>query len=350
MQEGVAKGVFPGGVLLVSRDGELLFEAGYGKASLYTGRPVTRETVFDLASLTKPLATTLAVADLAAKGRMGLDQQIGEIFPEIRSQEKSRVRIDQLLAHVSGLPAYQPYYRTLCRLPAARRRKALEGLLFREPLVHSPGEATLYSDPGFMLLARAVERTAGLRLDRYTAQNLYQPLGLKDLFYLETQAPGPRPGFAATSFCNWRGRLLEGEVQDENAHCLGGIAGHAGLFGTGRAVHQLLSALLKGVKGDHPLFSQALLEKFLSPYREGGKAHERALGFDMPAVAFSSAGALFDRESTFGHLGFTGTSFWMEIKRGVIVVLLTNRVHPSPENEKIRQFRPRLHDCIMAAF
>ncbi|HMA66214.1 MAG TPA: serine hydrolase domain-containing protein, partial [Desulfosalsimonadaceae bacterium] len=345
MEEAAASGVFPGAALAVFRRRQLLFSAAYGRANVFSNRPVTLDTVFDLASLTKPLATSLAVMDLAARGQMGLEQSVAEIFPEFRCPGKERVQIRHLLAHISGFPAYRPYYLELARIPAAQRREALLQRLLEEPLVYWPGEQTLYSDLGFMLLCLAVEKSSGLRLDRYVEDNIYQPAGIRDLFFIDQQEARPRKDFAATEYCSWRSRVLEGEVHDENAFSMGGICGHAGLFGTVRAVSGLLMHLLDAYCGRKPGTPQALVQRFLRRH----PCSERALGFDMPSMAGSSAGLYFDRDATVGHLGFTGTSFWMALDRAVFIVLLSNRIHPDRDNERIHAFRPRLHDCIMAA-
>jgi len=353
MRQGLAEGVFPGAVLLVSRAGSRHFMAAYGSANQYTGRPVTLDTVFDLASLTKPLATALAVMDLLEKGKIALDQPVGEILPEFLSADdarsgggKRKIRIDHLLAHVSGLPDYRPFYKELCLWPLAERRRKLLFCLRRLPLLSAPGEKVFYSDPGFMLLALAIEKIAGCRLDRYVQTQIYEKRGIRDLFFIDTRQPPPDRAYAATEYCPWRQRLIEGAVHDENAYALGGVCGHAGLFGTSVAVDALLRGLLQCLAGENRWFSRSILASFLRSYPGSG----RALGFDMPSVRDSSAGSRMERNRTFGHLGFTGTSFWMETARAITVVLLTNRVHPGRRNERIKAFRPQLHDCIMSGF
>ncbi|MFW5936990.1 MAG: serine hydrolase domain-containing protein, partial [Desulfosalsimonas sp.] len=311
------------------------------------------DTVFDLASLTKPLATTLAVMDLIEKGKIAMDQPVGEILPEfLRADEarsgsgRAKIRIDHLLAHVSGLPDYRPFYKELRLWPLVERRRKLLFCLRRLPLLSVPGETPLYSDSGFMLLTLAIERVAGCRLDRYVQTQIYEKQGFRDLFFIDTRQPPPDRAYAATEDCPWRRRLMEGAVHDENAYVLGGVCGHAGLFGTVQAVDALLQGLLQCLSGEKHWFPPSILAHFLSPYAHSG----RALGFDMPSARGSSAGQRMDRSSTFGHLGFTGTSFWMETARAISIVLLTNRVHPDRRNERIKAFRPALHDCVMSGF
>ncbi len=197
-----------------------------------------------------------------------------------------------------------------------------------------------------MLLRRVVEAVGGLRLDRFAARRVYRPLGLEDLFFVDLNRPAVPREFAATEVCPWRGFLLEGQVHDENAWCVGGVDGQAGLFGTAGAVGVLLSALMaafEGRDGAGP-FDAGRVRELLSPGRPGA----RALGFDTPSAQGSSSGNRFSPR-TVGHLGFTGTSFWIDLDRRVAVVLLTNRVHPSRANDRIRAFRPGIHDAVMDA-
>jgi CubicO group peptidase (beta-lactamase class C family) len=344
MQAAVAENIFPGGVLLVSKANTVAFFEAYGYADIFSKRPATKETVFDLASLTKPLATTLAVMRLILQGRMELDQQLGSILPRFKNSDKSRITIKHLLCHNSGLPDYRPYYRSLDKVPPHRRKDALYDLLAEEPLVNPIGVEVLYSDLGFMVLNRAVERIAAQGLDRFVAAEIYSRLGLENLFFVKTGSKGRGAQFAATEHCPWRGFFLDGVVHDENAYAVGGIDGHAGLFGTAEGVYCLLKALLAEFHGKSAdvLFERKLVQLFFKPHNNTG----RALGFDTPSATESSCGRYFSPNSV-GHLGFTGTSFWMDLDRHVIVILLTNRVHPSRDNLEIKSFRPKLHDMVM---
>ncbi len=344
MQQAVTNKVFPGAVLLVSKkDGVELYEA-YGVAELGTRRAVTLQTVFDLASLTKPLATTLAVMMLVRQNRLGLEQHLADVLPAFGTTDKAAIKIKHLLFHNSGLPDYRPYYLQLERLPSGQRRDALHKLLVNEPLIHPIGSRVLYSDLGFMILAWLIEHSCGQRLDRFVSEKIYKPLGIDTLFFAAGTGCQSRDMFAATEQCPWRNRLLVGQVHDENADVVGGVQGHAGLFGTAAAVQKLLFELLSVYHGDpRPrLFQTDLVRLFFK--RLPGT--DRALGFDMPATKNSSAGNYFST-NTVGHLGFTGTSFWMDLNRSIIVVLLTNRIHPTRANETIKAFRPVLHDEVM---
>jgi len=344
MKEAVEDDVFPGGVLLVSRKNSILFFKAYGFSNVFSGTKMTRDTIFDLASLTKPLATTLAIAWLVQQDMLALEDTLGSILPQFDKTEKAEIQIRHLLCHNSGLPDYRPYYQTLREIPIENREKALLNLLLRESLSRSIGKAVEYSDLGFMILKRIAESTSGQPLDRIVTEHVYEPLGLQTLFFAGCNVPPARARFAATEICPWRKALLEGVVHDDNAYVMGGVEGHAGLFGTAAEVNTLLSILLVSFQGRAPIhiFKKDLLHLFFR--RQQGS--NRALGFDMPSQPDSSSGKYFSERSV-GHLGFTGTSFWMDLESTITVILLTNRVHPSRDNIKIRAFRPKLHNTVM---
>jgi len=349
MTDALSDNVFPGAVLLVSVNGKILFFDAYGSANKLSGKKMTRDTVFDLASLTKPLATTLAVMKLVQEGRLEIQDKLASILPLFRNTEKEDIRIINLLAHNSGFPDYRPYYLSLCSLPQNKRESALRDLLVKEPLLYPPGENVLYSDPGFMILRWVIETVSGSRLDCFLYDKIYKPLGLENLFfvdldYKEKKGKERNGSFAATEICPWRNILLEGVVHDENAYLMGGIEGHAGLFGTAGNANLLLSELLLSF---HGISNRAVIDgKQANHFLRRREGASRVLGFDAPSLTGSSAGIHFSRNSI-GHLGFTGTSFWMDLDKLVIVILLTNRVHPSRENVKIKGFRPVLHDIVM---
>lgn len=339
-------GVFPGAVLRVSRSGESVYEGAIGYADLTIGERVTADTVFDLASLTKPLATALAALLLLQKGALSMEETAGNFLPPLSGTDKALVTIRELLTHTGGLPDYRPYFKHLWRLPEDQRRDALIEWVAREPLTAPIGSRTIYSDLGFFLLQRVIESAAGMALDRFFRESVARPLGCPDLFFSNDRREMARHRIAATEFCPWRERLIRGEVHDENAYCLGGVGGHAGLFGTAAAVERLLLELLAAWhgRGEAGVFDPDVVKRFLKRPRSGG----RALGFDVPGPGPSSSGRYFSFQ-TVGHLGFTGTSFWMDLERQILVVFLTNRVHPTRDNEKIRAFRPCLHDAVQSA-
>ena len=349
MAHAVHEGVFPGSVLLVAKEGQIVFFEALGHARLRPERAMTKDTVFDLASLTKPLATTLALMILVQQGRLRLDQTLGSTVPEFLGTHKQGIAIGQLLSHCSGLPDYRPYYETLTKVPFPGRNRVLQNLLLGEESVYEPGKACLYSDIGFMILKWVVEAVAEKPFDRFVEESVYGPLKLKDLFFilLDNHSRRDDRPYGATEDCPWRGRTLEGEVHDENAHALGGVAGHAGLFGTAQDISILLLELLKAYLGESStgLFHHDVVRAFFQRHSDVGSW---ALGFDTPSRPDSSSGRHFSDRSV-GHLGFTGTSFWMDLQKAVMVVLLSNRIHPSRKNEKIAGFRPLLHDTVMGA-
>jgi len=336
MRDAVASRCFPGAVLLVSEQGRILLHRAYGMADIFNGEAMTCDTVFDLASLTKPLATTLAVMQLVQQGVVSLDRPCYAYCPGFQEGGKEKITLRHLLSHCSGLPAWKPYYLRFSGIDPKARNDLLRRVIFAEPLSAAPGERTEYSDLGFLMLQWVVEYITGKALDNYLSATLFGPLGLTSLFFVRHDQPQlhSRYRYAAT------------EVHDDNAHWIGGVAGHAGLFGTAGAVWNLLQGLLATDTGweQHLIFERIWVQRFFE--RQIGST--RTLGFDTPSQTASSAGHLFSDESI-GHLGYTGTSFWMDRKRGVVIILLTNRVHPSRYDTRIKTFRPRLHDAVMRA-
>lgn len=345
MHSALEQRVFPGAVLLVGVEGNVVLHKAYGMADLFSERPMTRDTLFDLASLTKPLAMAVACMVLVQQDRLDLDLPCAAIWPSFFKEDKKKITPRHLLSHTSGLPPWMPYFMRLRHMPPVERVAALERFIQAEPLNNLPGQKDDYSDLGYILLQWLVERISGLPLDQWVRKQVYDPLNLSRLFYLDLGRAGlPREQFAAAELCPWRNRLLCGQVHDDNAYVMGGVAGHAGLFGTAMAVFELLQALLKadGQASSPSIFEPAVVHIFFE--RQG--AHRYALGFDTPSDQASSAGHYFPADSV-GHLGFTGTSFWANRQKQAVVVLLTNRVHPSRFNLAIKTFRPQLHDAIM---
>lgn len=340
--------IFPGGVLLVATQDRIRFLESVGKANLYAGTPMTTDTVFDLASLTKPLATTLCAMALVQTGKIGLDVPLRRMIPDFTPTDKADITPRQLLSHTAGLAAYRPYHESLRHLEHGPAKAALRKALLDDPRLAEPGTECLYSDIGFMILEWIMETLTQETLDRLVIQLIYAPLGLEDrLFFNPLPRVRPAP-YAATEDCPWRGKVLEGEVHDDNAYVVGGVAGHAGLFGTVEAVFQLLQVLLRAWRQRHSAHVPLTGETVQTFFKRQTPGQTWALGFDTPSRPDSSSGRYFSDRSV-GHLGFTGTSFWMDLDREITVILLTNRVHPSRNNERIKSFRPHLHDTVMAA-
>jgi CubicO group peptidase (beta-lactamase class C family) len=344
MQQAIADKVFPGAVLLVSKNGSIVFHEAFGFRNFFAQLPMTSVTIFDLASLTKPLATALAVMVLVQQKKVGLNQNLGDVLPAFNKDQKASIKVKHLLYHNSGLADYRAFYKKIANLPLEKRKTALRELLMKEPLVHAIGSRVVYSDIGFMILEWLIEEIGGKRIDHFVSDMVYNPLGLENLFFIDLWADRKPGVFAATEQCNWRRQLLSGQVHDENAYVVGGVQGHAGLFGTAPDVHRLLGHLLAAYHGRPAtrLFQPDTVRLFFRRLAAGDKA----LGFDAPSLNGSSSGKLFSHRSV-GHLGFTGTSFWMDLDRSIIVILLTNRVHPTRDNEAIKVFRPALHDEVM---
>jgi serine-type D-Ala-D-Ala carboxypeptidase len=349
LEEAVAAGVFPGGVLLVADAGEVLLEHSFGvraRVGPSAGVPVTRDTVYDVASLTKPAVTAALVLRLVEAGRLALDTPAAAFVPELG---RRAVRIRDLLSHSAGLPAWRPYYETLVGLPAADRREAIVRLAAAEAPEVAVGERAIYSDLGFILLGTAVERAGGERLDRLAARALFGPLGMTSSRFVDLAARERPLDVAPTEACPRRG-LLTGEVHDDNAHAAGGILGHAGLFSTAVDLSRLTAALVASWHGEIVPggFPPALVREMWSPSGVPGSTWR--LGWDSPSPipGSSSAGELWPRDGV-GHLGFTGCSLWIDPPRRRWVILLTNRVHPSRNDNRIRQVRPAVHDAIASA-
>ncbi|MCP3955967.1 MAG: beta-lactamase family protein [Desulfobacterales bacterium] len=324
--------------------GKVVFHAAFGQADLFAGTPMTAQTFFDLASLTKPLATTLALMRLVEDRRLDLDQPVVEILPSLDRSGKQKITARHLLTHTSGLPSWRPWFIHLWDCPRARRREELHRFLIAEPLETETGEVTAYSDLGFMLLAWIIEEISGQRLDHFVNAAVYDPLGIEDLFYLDRWSVSvPVDRFAATQLCPWRQRLLKGQVDDDNTWAMGGIGGQAGLFGTAIEVSVLAETLRLTAAGTSvsDLFTTRNVNRFFERQASG-----RALGFDVPNRTDSSTGHYL-ADSSVGHLGHTGTSFWIDPEKALVVTLLTNRVHPFRFSTGIQSFRPRLHDTVV---
>lgn len=309
-------------------------------------RLIDDKTVFDLASLTKPLVTVLAVAGLVEKGFFTINSNISQLLSGYPMRpETAQIQLWQLLAHCSGLPAHRPYFVEMLKMKKEQRGNWLVETILSEPHHYKTGRKHVYSDLGFMLLGKIVERWSGKRLDHYFREKIAAELNLtEELYFSPGEAITGDKSFAVTEVCPWTHRWLAGRVHDDNCRVLGGVAGHAGLFGTLDGVAGLC-AILNAIwanRASSRIISGKMLRYLLRRVNGSGWC----CGFDSPSEHGSSAGTYFSKQSV-GHLGFTGTSFWMDLQRGISIVLLTNRVYPSRKNELIRTFRPQLHDTVM---
>ena len=360
LQAAVAEGVFPGAQLAVRVRGELQCLLVAGRlSSVPPGPPVQASTIYDLASLTKPLVTVTSILLLIQYGKVALDDSLRQAFAELEGVPIGQATVRDILAHRSGLPGWRPLYERLEARGLAHEgaggsqvsREDLVQLIRDEPLIYGRGARSIYSDLGFMLLGLLVERVSGLPLDQWYEQAIAQPFGAAPLLFCPLagcrQSSIDPAMIAPTEQDAWRQRLLCGEVHDENAASMGGVAGHAGLFGTAESVLAVSGAWLRAYHGNESILDGELVRQFVIR-QESAAGSSWALGWDTPSVP-SSSGVYFSPQS-FGHLGYTGTSLWIDPLCGLEVVLLSNRVHPSRKNEKIKVFRPLLHDLIYREF
>ena len=349
LEDGTKEGVYPGAVLLIACRGEIVFLKAVGHRSIVPmKRPMKIDTVFDLASLTKPLATTLVMMKVVDQGIIDLDQALSELLPFADLRDKRKLTPRLLLSHAAGLADWKPFFMGLIQFPPEIRRAILREQIIGLPFAYSPGTSCIYSDLGFMILEWVIQERTGERLPSYLDRDFFGPLSLKKTFLGSENRPKDvtPEQMAATEDCPWRKKVIQGDVHDENAYALGGYSGHAGLFGTAEEIHAVVDLLREhywGRRRDY--FSPDTVRSFFKR-QEIAKDCTWALGWDTPSPVNSSAGKTFSSNSV-GHLGFTGTSVWMDLEKDVVVVLLSNRIHPTRTNEKIRAFRPKLHDKVM---
>jgi CubicO group peptidase (beta-lactamase class C family) len=361
----IAAAEIPGAVVLarMPRDGEVLDHCSVrGLAVVRPERlPMTRETIFDLASLTKPIATTTAILWLVHDGAIGLDDPVSKFLPTFSERDKDGVTLRHLLAHASGLKPWRAFHDVLLEkerktgerligTPAAR--EFVIDRVLRSGLVHEPGAAAVYGDLDFITLGAVVEAVSHQGLDDFCRERIFEPLGLRETFFVPTGEAGGLPDplrqrVAATENCPWRERVVWGEVHDPNAFAMGGVAGHAGLFASADDVMKFAQVVLDVWHGRSDALPRELLRAF-TERQNLPKGSDWALGWDTPSAGRSSSGQHFGTHSI-GHLGFTGTSLWIDLEREAVVVMLTNRVHQVAKRSRF-ELRPIVHDRILEAF
>ncbi len=383
---GIEEGVFPGGATAVFLSGKLIHLSSAGQAQRVPSTvAMTDEALFDLASVTKIAATTSALAVLLGRGQLSLEDPISRFWPGFGRAGKQPVTVRHLLSHSSGLPAWKPFFLEVardaeaaplfaCDKPnlevlgqAAQRGKAMVLAAIEEtPLERAPGEAAVYSDLGFIALGRLVELLSGTPLEDFVARKVFAKMALPALGYRPLWKPASADALIATTgVCRPREpapgqegivpapdptrppEARPGEVDDDNAFAMGGVAGHAGLFGTARDLAAFGSAVLEELRGAQRLAPEAVWRALCT--RDATPGTTRALGFDTPSEKDSSAGRYLAASRSVGHLGFTGTSLWLDLERQLAIALLTNRVHPSRANVAIKPFRPAFHDAVVEA-
>lgn len=348
---GVTGRVFPGASACIawSENGQsMLADAASGRL-MDAGPAADVNTLYDLASITKPVVATAALR-LVAAGKIALDARADSVVSDVRGGVGGQATLEKLLSHRGGLSPWGGLYLDVPHEvgSGAARRWIVSEASRRADETHAKG--AVYSDLGYLIAGEMIARAYGGTLDKVIAQEVTQPIGIADEVFFMGALPADRRSHlskrsAPTESCEWRGRVIRGEVHDENAAALGGVAGNAGMFGIARGVAKFGLAMLDVLAGRSTFLPKELLVSALAE-RPGGSYR---VGWDGKSGENSSAGRRLSARS-FGHLGFTGTSIWCDPDRDLVVVLLSNRVHPSRANEKIRGFRPAFHDAVVAAF
>jgi serine-type D-Ala-D-Ala carboxypeptidase len=343
LRSGVAQRAFPGAAVAVTHQGKLIAHKGLGRFTYDATSPaITAETIYDLASVTKVIATTTACMILYDRGLFKLDQPLVELLPGFaesgagQKDARRQVTLRMLLAHSSGLPAYIKLFQT------AHNKDELLAQALRVPLTANPGSRAEYSDIGFILLGQAMEKLFGEPLDQFCQREIFFKLNLAHTCFnpiagLKLAIPPTEDDRA------FRHRLIQGEVNDENASVMGGVAAHAGCFSTVLDVSVFAQCILQG---GTPLVKKETLGIF-TRRQDSPAGTSRALGWDTPSQP-SQSGRYFSSRS-YGHLGYTGTSLWIDPDRQLSVTLLTNRTWPDRGSQSIKQLRPAFHDAIIEA-
>ena len=342
LQAAANGGAFPGAAYGVLHRGSIVALEAVGRFTFADdSMQVVAETSFDLASVSKVVATTAMAMLLWQRGSLDLDALLGDLLPGfvLGGRQRARVTLRMVLAHASGLPGYAPFFET-----CASSEEVLRAAL-RLPLTAEPGTRAEYSDPGFILLGKALEVLAEEEMDRFCEREIFAPLGMRAIRFraaVEQRAAIP-PTEDDTHF---RHRIVQGQVHDENCFLLGGVCGHAGLFAPARDVLRFADAMLAPLRpGASGTLFHADTVKLFTTRAKLVEGSSRALGWDTPSGAPSSSGTRFSAAS-FGHLGYTGTSLWIDPVQDLSVVLLTNRTFPTRNNKAIQEVRPMFHDAI----
>lgn len=383
LDKAVDEKIFSAASLMVARGKDILCHVQSGTTSFEEGaKSVDEKTIFDIASLTKPFSTaTLMMLSCPAIPNL-TTLCVGDF---ISSSHYGKVTLGQLLNHTSGLPAWRNYYQYYTRDDIARPEvdagknnpivatekssflrhekiaeqnpnheqitQTLVQIILKETPHSKPGIKCEYSDLGYILLGYILEQIYSKKLEQIFDEKIASPLALSSTFYNRLPLTEEKQlfSYAATEKCAWRGKTLLGEVHDDHAWLMGGVAGHAGLFSTTADIHRWLSELRDARNGTSHFISKEIFDLFqFLPEKRERQPRFFTLGFDTPSQP-SSSGKHFSAH-TLGHLGYTGTSFWWDMTTDEMIVLLTNRVHPSRENDKIKNFRPYLHDLVWSLY
>ena len=341
MQTAINDSVFPGGVVGVLRNGSLVWQQAYGYHDYTKTKEVQANGVYDLASISKIMATTTSMMKLVDEGKVSLDDPISKYIPEFNDGKKKEITIRHFLLHTSGLPAFRIYVDEL------RTRDELVEAVRNEPLINEPGEEYVYSDLGFILLAEIIEEVSGKRIDQYVHDEFFEPMGMTSTTYnpenIGRFLTNRIPPTEIDTVYN-RG-LVHKRVHDERAYFMDGVSGHAGLFSSVQDMAKYFFMLLNdGIYGGHQYISPEIIDLFTS---HQSPINRRGLGFDRKSEGFSTAGTLTS-ENSFGHTGFTGTSFWVDPDENIAIVILTNRTYPNRSyGSRISRIRAEIADAVM---
>ncbi|WP_026691307.1 serine hydrolase domain-containing protein [Alteribacter aurantiacus] len=338
LDEFMQMGEIPGAVVSVSHKGEVILEEAVGYRTIFPDKqPMKRNTVFDVASLTKVTTTLPAVLLLLERGKLRLDDKASFFLPKMISPDKEAITIKHLLTHTSGLPAHRPYYEEKLGKDEVIER------IYQEKLEAPIGEQVIYSCLGFILLYKIVETITGERFDRFVEREVFEPLEMTESGF---NPDFPRERYAATEYSEYLNDYKHGVVHDDNAEWMGGVSGNAGLFSTVGDLQKIVSmfeqdGVFRGKRLLSPVTTRLARENLTS-----FAPQHRGLGWDMKSPALSSCGDFFSDKS-YGHTGYTGTSLWIDPEAELSVILLTNRVHFGREKPIVR-LRPLLHNIVRA--
>jgi CubicO group peptidase (beta-lactamase class C family) len=346
IKQSIHKKIFPGGVLLIAHNGEIIYHKSYGYYDYNSDSEIVQtDTPYDIASLTKVLATTPAILKLYDKNQLDLNQPLSDFYPNLYKKNLGSATINDLLLHQSGLPAWKPLYKS-----SKTKDQLIENVLLTK-LEHKRKEKCVYSDLGFILLGDLIEKITGYSLDTFCRDYLFNPLGLKSIRYIsllnyERTITKTKKLFPPTGLDEYRKRIIQGEVHDTNAWLMGGIAGHAGLFSEAKDVAAMGQLFINnGIYNARRVLRYKAIQLTLT--NQSPKISNRFLGWDTPSPKSSSGKYL--SKGSFGHLAFTGPSIWIDSDRQLIITFLCNRTHPNPQANQMKSFRPRLHDIIIEA-
>jgi beta-N-acetylhexosaminidase len=343
IQTAIKDSAFPGAVLLISKDGNTIYQKAYGHYTYNNNSSSMKiNTIFDLASVSKVVSTTTCAMICYDRGLFKLDDKVFKYIPSFAQNGKQNVTIRNLLVHNSGLRPDIKSYKAYENSPHPEQDILNE--IYSDTLIYPTGKMMVYSDLGMITMAKIVEKITGKTLDKFASEEVFKPLGMKHTMY--NPPASIKDSIAPTETDNYfRNRQLQGEVHDETSFLMGGVAGHAGLFSNVRDLAKFLMMLLnKGSSNGKQIIKPETVELFTKKQSE---LSSRALGWDTKSVTgYSSAGKYFDPLS-YGHTGFTGTSIWIDPTRNLFVIFLTNRVYPTRNNVEILEVRPLVHNAII---